>query len=122
MNQTVYKFSDSNRRIEKLIARIRRIVLTTISEQGFQSSLKGCFITDISLSPDLSSTRIGIYGEKNLSEVVSHFNLQQKLFNKALSNLGTKRSPRCSFYADEEYPKLQALQEALNKARDDSHS
>ena len=119
MNQAVYKFPESNRRLQKLVARIRKAVLTTISSQGLQSLLNKCFITEIALSPDLSKTSIGIYGDGDIDQAVELLNNEQKTFNKALCALGTKRTPRCYFYRDDEYPKIQALQEALNKSRDD---
>ncbi len=119
MTQAIYKFPESNRRLEKLISRVERIILTTISQQGLQGLLQKCSLTSIYISPDLSAAKIGLWGENDIESIVERLNNEKKLFNKALTQLGTKRTPKCFFYIDADHPKHLALQASLDKPNND---
>ena len=99
----IYKFPDSNRRIEKLKEKIRRILLKSMRDVMGSSIPLTLHITRLHLSSDLSKVKVGLYCDHDLENHVALMNEKKTHFNKELHSLATKRTPRCQFFADAQY-------------------
>ena len=111
----IYKFPEKNRRLEKMTEHVRRVVLRTIQETIPSSKPFVIHITQIIISPDLSSAKIGIWAEQDIDEKISLLNEKKQSFNKALSKIPSKRTPKCQFFIDHEYEQHQLLLKKLNE-------
>lgn len=112
----IYKFPQQNRRLEKMTENVRRVILSTIQEAIPSTNPFVVHITQIVVSPNLSSAKIGIWSDSDLEEKLSTLKDKTYIFNKALSKIPSKRTPKCQFFIDHEYKDHQLLIQKLNES------
>ena len=99
----IYKFPEKNRRIEKLTEKARRIILKAMQSNFPPKVHLSLQVTRIKLSPDLANVKVGLARDTDLANIVDLMNHNTTYFNKELIKLGTKRTPKCRFVADQDY-------------------